>query len=176
VRCTKKLKINVALHNVAMHNASCAVQQAPKTIQLSTLDKKVRLMSVIEKSVQLGKDLFAINRKTTREIVAIQVGGVRRYIETNVDAVRNVRDIKSFPAFTEAQKSYNTALIKGVQSDLLAGRDVVKSAFEDTRAAINVARGGVTKKAAAKKTVRRKTTAKKTTTRKPRATAAKKAA
>ena len=126
-------------------------------------------MSVIEKSVQLGKDLFAINRKTAQEIVAIQVGGVRRYIETNVDAVRTIREIKSVPEFTEAGKSYNAALISGVQSDLLAGRDVVKSAFEDTRAAINVARGEAPKKTARRK---RKTTAKRT----PRATAAQKKA
>ena len=135
-------------------------------------------MSVIEKSVQLGKDLFAINRKTAQEIVAIQVGGMRRYIETNVDAVRNVRQIKSFPQFAEAQKSYNSTLIAGVQSDLMAGRDVVKGAFEDTREAISAVRTQApkktTRKTAAKKTTR-KTVAKKTT-RKPRATAAKKAA
>ena len=136
-------------------------------------------MSVIEKSVQLGKDLFAINRKTAQDIVAIQVGGVRRYIETNVDAVRKVREIRSIPQFTEAQKSYNAAIFAGVQSDLLAGRDVVKSAFEDTRAVLVAVRGDAPKKTAKKtvrKTAAKKTAAKKPTTRKPRTTAAKKAA
>ena len=131
-------------------------------------------MSVIEKSVQLGKDLFEINRKTAQEIVAIQVGGMRRYIETNVDAVRNASEIKSFPQFAEAQKSYNATLMAGVQSDLMAGRDVVKSAFEDTRDVLSAVRSDAPKKAAAKKTTRK--TAAKKTTRKPRATAAKKAA
>ena len=133
-------------------------------------------MSVIEKSVQLGKDLFAINRKTTQEMVAIQVGGVRRYIETNVGAVRRIPQIKSFPQFAEAQKQYNATLIAGVQSDLLAGRDVVKSAFVDTRAAIKVARSEAPKKTTRRKTATRKTAAKKTTTRKPRAKATQKAA
>ena len=90
-------------------------------------------MSVIEKSVQLGKDLFAINRKTTRELVAIQIGGVRRYVETNVSALRGATAIRSFPELAQAGKPYNTALIAGVQSDVLAGRDVVKGALQDTR-------------------------------------------
>ncbi len=136
-------------------------------------------MSVFQKSIELGKDLFAINRKTTREIVAIQVGGVRRYIETNVNAVKNVPSIKSFPALAEAQRNYSSALIAGVQSDLLAGRDVVKEAFADTRAVIEAVRA---QKPAARKTTR-KTATRKTTTRKkkpvarkPRTSAAKKAA
>ena len=107
------------------------------------------------------------------------MGGVRRYIETNVDAVRKVREIRSIPQFTEAQKAYNATLFAGVQSDLLAGRDVVKSAFEDTRAALVAVRGDAPKKTVKKtvrKTAAKKTAAKKTTTRKPRATAAKKAA
>ena len=136
-------------------------------------------MSVFQKSIELGKDLIAINRKTTREIVAIQVGGVRRYIETNVNAVKNVPSIKSFPALAEAQRNYSSALIAGVQSDLLAGRDVVKEAFADTRAVIEAVRA---QKPAARKTTR-KTATRKTTTRKkkpvarkPRTSAAKKAA
>lgn len=131
-------------------------------------------MSVIQKSVQLGKDLFAINRKTTKSMVAIQIGGVRRYIETNVVALRNVREIKSFPQFAEAQKTYSSTLMAGVQSDLLAGRSVVKDAVADTRAVIAEVRGVKVATKRTKKTAR-KTTAK-TTTRKPRATAAKKAA
>ena len=128
-------------------------------------------MSVIEKSVQLGKELFEINRKTTREMVAIQVGGVRRYIETNVDALRNASSIRSIPAFADASRQYNATLLAGVRSDLLAGRDVVKDAVADTRSAI----AAVSTEAPKKRT--RKTAAKKaTTTRKPRATAAKKAA
>lgn len=135
-------------------------------------------MSVFEKSVELGKNLFEINRKTTRDILAIQVGGVRRYIETNVNAVKNVPSIKSFPAFAEAQRTYSSTLIAGVQSDLLAGREVVKEAVEDTRAVFASVRS---EKPAAKKTTRKtaasKTSAtKKAATRKPRATAAKKAA
>ena len=136
-------------------------------------------MSVFQKSIELGKDLIAINRKTTREIVAIQVGGVRRYIETNVNAVKNVPSIKSFPALAEAQRNYSSALIAGVQSDLLAGSDVVKEAFADTRAVIEAVRA---QKPAARKTTR-KTATRKTTTRKkkpvarkPRTSAAKKAA
>ena len=127
-------------------------------------------MSVFQKSVELGKDLFAINRKTTREIVAIQVGGVRRYIETNVNAVKNVPSIKSFPALVEAQRNYSTVLIAGAQADLLAGREVVQEAVSDTRAVIEAVRA---EKPAAKKPVRKtaakKTAAKKTVARKPRA-------
>jgi len=137
-------------------------------------------MSVFQKSVELGKDLFAINRKTTREIVAIQVGGVRRYIEVNVNAVKNVPGIKSFPELAEAQRNYSTTLIAGVQSDLLAGREVVQEAIADTRAVLKAVRA---EKPAARKTAARKTATRKATTRKkkpvarkPRTAAAKKAA
>jgi len=138
-------------------------------------------MSVIEKSVQLGKDLFAINRKTTRELVAIQIGGVRRYVETNVSALRGVGAIKSFPELAQASKTYNSTLIAGVQSDVLAGRDVVKGAFEDTRAVLSSvankpqkpARKPAARKTTARKASATKTTARKTAARKP---AAKKAA
>lgn len=132
-------------------------------------------MSVFQKSVELGKDLFAINRKTTREIVAIQVGGVRRYIETNVSAIRNAPNIKSIPALAEAQRNYSTALIAGAQADLLAGREVVKEAVADTRAVIVAVRTEkpvakkTTRKTAARKTAAKKTAAKKTVARKPRA-------
>ena len=133
-------------------------------------------MSVIDKSVQLGKDLFEINRKTAREIVAIQIGGVRRYIETNVGALRQVGEIRSLPAFAEAQKTYNATLLAGVQSDLLAGREVVKEAVADTRAAFQAVRAEAPKKTtrAAKSTG--KTTAKKTTAPRKRRAPAKKAA
>ncbi len=137
-------------------------------------------MSVFQKSVELGKNLFAINRKTTRDIVAIQVGGVRRYIETNVSAVKNASNIKSFPALAEAQRTYGATLIAGVQSDLLAGREVVKEAVADTREVIASVRSEkpvkkTTRKTTARKTIK-KTATKKAAVRKPRATAAQKAA
>ena len=134
-------------------------------------------MSVIEKSVQLGKDLFAINRKTTRELVAIQIGGVRRYVETNVSALRGASAIRSIPELAQAGKTYNTVLIAGVQSDVLAGRDVVKGALEDTRAVLRSVTNSAEKPA--RKPATRKTPARKTKTRKKttaRKTAAKKAA
>ncbi len=134
-------------------------------------------MSVIEKSVQLGKDLFAINRKTTRELVAIQIGGVRRYVETNVTALRGAAAIRSFPELAQASKTYNTVLIAGVQSDVLAGREVVKDALEDTRAVLRSVSDSAKKPA--RKTAARKTPARKTKARKKapaRKTAAKKAA
>jgi len=177
------------MHNGAVHNASCAVQQpmgsqhpnyinAPSALTKLQGLQKDKIMSVFQKSLELGKDLFAINRKTTREIVAIQVGGVRRYIETNVNAVKNVPSIKSFPALAEAQRNYSSTLIAGVQSDLLAGREVVKEAVAETRAVIGAVRA---EKPAARKTTRkttRKTATrkKKPVARKTRTTAAKKAA
>ena len=133
-------------------------------------------MNVFQKSVEPGKDLFEINRKTTREIVAIQVGGVRRCIETNVNAVKNVPSIKSFPALAEAQRNYNATLLAGVQSDLLAGREVVKEAVADTRAVFAAVREDKPAKKTTRKTTAKKTATKKAVTRKPRATAAKKAA
>jgi len=134
-------------------------------------------MSVIEKSVQLGKDLFAINRKATKELVAIQIGGVRRYVESNVSALQGAAAIRSFPELVQAGKTYNTALMAGVQSDVLAGRDVLKDALSDTRDLLTDVADFTEKpkrKTAARKTPASKTKAsKKTTTRK---TPAKKAA
>ena len=142
-------------------------------------------MSKFEKPLQAGKDLIEINRNTMKEIVAIQVGGVRRYVETNQQFFRKVPSFRSLRAVIDAQRDYSMTLVSGAREDLQAGSEVVREAFQDAReVVVSVATKPAARKPAARKPATRKTAAakkpavKKTAAKKPaaRKTAAKKAA
>ena len=130
-------------------------------------------MSMYEKPLQAGKDLFEINRNTVKEIVSIQVGGVRRYVETNQQFFRKVPSFRNLKSVIEAQRDYSTTLVSGAREDIRAGSEVVRDAFQDARAVVASvtakpkARKPATRKAStAKKTAARKTTARKVTAKK----------
>lgn len=138
-------------------------------------------MSMYEKPLQAGKELFEINRNTVKEIVAIQVGGVRRYVETNQQFFRKVPSFRNLRAVIDAQRDYSTTLVSGAREDFQAGTEVVRDAFQDARAVVaSVASPSMPepKKPAARKTARKPATRKATAAKKPaaRKTASKKAA
>jgi hypothetical protein len=161
VQRTKIVQKDVAMHNGAVHNASCASQHKNHG------DKQ---MSVYSKPIQMGKDLLQINRNTFKDIVAIQVGGVRRVAETNQVFLRKVPGFRSISAIVDAQKDYNRTLWTGARADFVEGNDVLRSAVEETRATVSAAYADMTKaatKPAPRKRTKKSVSAKSSAARKP---------
>ena len=62
-------------------------------------------MSIIEKQVQLGRELFEINAATMRRLFELQSEGVKRYFETNQEfaAKYGVRNIPTVLVFNNGE-------------------------------------------------------------------------
>lgn len=88
-------------------------------------------MSVLERQVNLSRELFEINTGTVRRLVELQTEGVRKYFEMNQDFAKKLPEIKDVSSFVELQRDYGQAVWEGIQDNLKAGGEVVREAVEN---------------------------------------------
>ncbi len=89
-------------------------------------------MSVIEKQVNLGKNLYQINANTLRGIAELQRDNVEKYFELNKAYVEQLPSVDSFKAFVELQREYNQSIWEGVKSSVKFQSDIVRGALEES--------------------------------------------
>ena len=96
-------------------------------------------MSILEKQMKLGRDLFEINTGVVRQMVELQANGVRQYFETNQEYVSKLPEVRDVSSFVQIQRGYGQALWSDAQSNLRTGGSVLKSAVENTGTALREA-------------------------------------
>ena len=89
-------------------------------------------MSVIDKQVNLGKNLYQINANTLRGIAELQRDNVEKYFELNKAYVEQLPSVDSFKAFVELQREYNQNIWDGVKSTVKTQSDIVREALEES--------------------------------------------
>jgi hypothetical protein len=89
-------------------------------------------MSVIEKQVNLGKNLYQINANTLRGIAELQRDNVEKYFELNKAYVEQLPAVDSFRAFIELQREYNQSIWEGVKTSVKSQSDIVRGALEES--------------------------------------------
>ncbi|MDP6972085.1 MAG: phasin family protein, partial [Pseudomonadales bacterium] len=83
-------------------------------------------MSIIEKQVQLGRELFEINAATVRRLVELQSEGVKQYFETNQDFAKRLPEVKDVSSFVELQREYGKTVWSNTQEGWQSGGEVVR--------------------------------------------------
>ena len=96
-------------------------------------------MSMIEKQVQLGRELFEINAATVRRLFELQTEGVKQYFETNQEFAAKLPEVKDVASFVELQREYGETLWSNTQERMQSGGEVVREAVEHAGAAMRSA-------------------------------------
>jgi hypothetical protein len=125
-------------------------------------------MSVLEKTVEVGKELFEVNGSSLRKFAEQESVNFKKYVELNQGFFKKIPELREVSAYIELQRGYNKSLWTGVQSAFRTRGEMVREAVEQSG---NIIRGAFDAGSVAKKATK---TVKKTT--KAAATKAKTAA
>ena len=96
-------------------------------------------MSIIERQMKLGRDLFELNTSTFRRLFEVQTEGVRQYFETNKEFAKRLPEVRDISSFVELQRDYGQALWSEAQSNLRNSGAVLREAVEHTGSALRTA-------------------------------------
>ncbi|MEM1435611.1 MAG: phasin family protein [Pseudomonadota bacterium] len=96
-------------------------------------------MSIIDRQMQLGRDLFELNTSTARRLFEVQTSGMRQYFETNEEFAKRLPEIRDVSSFVELQREYGQTLWSDMQSNLRENGSVLREAVEHTGKAIRTA-------------------------------------
>jgi hypothetical protein len=136
----KVLHCNMLLCTILSHCASQhGARSRLKSNQIIQSDKEEPEMSIIEKQVQLGRELFEINAATVRRLVELQSEGVKQYFETNQDFAKRLPEVKDVSSFVELQREYGKTVWSNTQEGWQSGGEVVREAVENAGAAVRSA-------------------------------------
>lgn len=105
-------------------------------------------MSIIDRQMQLGRDLFELNTTTARRLFEVQTNGMRQYFETNEEFAKRLPEVRDISSFVELQREYGQTLWSDVQSNLRENGSVLREAVEHTGKAIRTAFTGAADDAA----------------------------
>jgi hypothetical protein len=87
-------------------------------------------MSMIQKQVELARELFELNASTVRRLFELQTEGVKQYFETNQEVARKLPEIKDVSSFVELQREYGETLWANTQENWQTRGDVLRTAVE----------------------------------------------
>lgn len=99
-------------------------------------------MSIIERQMKLGRELFELNTTTLRRLFEVQSEGVRQYFETNQEFAKRLPEVRDVSSFVELQRDYGQTLWTEAQSNLRNSGGVLREAVEHTGSALREAFGG----------------------------------
>ncbi|MGI9325004.1 MAG: phasin family protein [Pseudomonadales bacterium] len=99
-------------------------------------------MSIIERQMKLGRELFEVNTTTMRRLVELQSEGVRQYFETNQEFAKRLPEVRDVSSFVELQRDYGQTLWNEAQSNLRNTGGLIKEAAEHTGSALREAFSG----------------------------------
>lgn len=104
-------------------------------------------MSMIERQMKLGRELFELNTSTARRLFEVQSEGVRQYFETNQEFAKRLPEVRDVSSFVELQRDYGQTLWSEAQSNMRNTGGVLREAVEHTGSALREAFGGTVKDA-----------------------------
>ena len=96
-------------------------------------------MNIIEKQVEMGKALFEINQNTMQELARSQQDNLKKYFELNSDFSKRLPEVNDISSFVELQREYNETLWSGIKESTQGQVDVIKTAVEESGAAVRKA-------------------------------------
>ncbi len=96
-------------------------------------------MSLIERQMKLGRELFDVNTTTMRRLFELQSEGVRQYFETNQEFAKRLPEVRDVSSFVELQRDYGQTLWNEAQSNLRNTGGLLREAAEETGSALREA-------------------------------------
>lgn len=96
-------------------------------------------MSIVQRQVELGRDMYQINTQTLRGFMEVQRENVEKYLELNRSYVERLPEVRDLGAFMALQRDYNETLWSGIRSSVQAQTELARNAFQDTSAALRTA-------------------------------------
>jgi hypothetical protein len=96
-------------------------------------------MNFFEKQAKLQKELFDIQTKTTREMMDLNEQSMAKYLSLNEEFAAKMPEGADLSAWGELQREYGETVWSGVQSQMEATGEVLKSAVEAWNEAITTA-------------------------------------
>jgi imidazoleglycerol phosphate dehydratase HisB len=93
-------------------------------------------MNAFEKTSKVGRDLFEINAETLRKITELSAENFKKYLELNQDFLQKLPEVRELGAFVELQRDYGQNLWHGIQEDVKARGEILRTAVEQTGAVI----------------------------------------
>lgn len=104
-------------------------------------------MNALEKSAQVGRELFELNAQTVRKMTELSAENFKKYVELNQDYFQKLPEVRALGSFVELQREYNETLWKGVQDDFKARGSILREAVEETGSVLRGAFGAATAEA-----------------------------
>ena len=89
-------------------------------------------MNALEKTSKVGRDLFEINADTLRKITELSAENFKKYLELNQDFMQKLPEVRELGAFVELQRDYGKTLWQGIQQDVKARGEILRTAVEQT--------------------------------------------
>jgi len=93
-------------------------------------------MNAFEKTSKVGRDLFEINAGTLRKIAELSAENFKKYLELNQDFLQKLPEVREVGAFVQLQRDYGQNLWQGIQEDVKARGEILRTAVEQTGAVI----------------------------------------
>jgi hypothetical protein len=89
-------------------------------------------MNAFEKTSKVGRDLFEINADTLRKITELSAENFKKYLELNQEYMQKLPEVRELGAFVELQREYGQNLWQGIQQDVKARGEILRTAVEQT--------------------------------------------
>jgi hypothetical protein len=96
-------------------------------------------MNIIEKQAELGRTIFDINTNAMRAMAELTQENVQKYMETNQAFGQRLPEVTDVDTFASLQREYGEALAGHAREAVEEQTSIVKSAFENTRGALETA-------------------------------------
>ncbi|MEM7078830.1 MAG: phasin family protein [Pseudomonadota bacterium] len=96
-------------------------------------------MNVIEKQVQLGRDLIELNAEWFRKIAEFDTDNVRKYVEFNQSFAARLPEVKDLAGLATLQREYGETLWGDAQEALRTRGEMLREAMEANTAVVQTA-------------------------------------
>ena len=96
-------------------------------------------MNMIEKQMQMSRELMELNADWFRKLAEFDAENVRKLVEFNQDFAGRLPEIKDVQSFFELQREYGERLWEGTQEAFKSRGEMLKEAVEDNGAVVRKA-------------------------------------
>jgi hypothetical protein len=108
-------------------------------LQCNKVFRGVTVMSIRDRQIELGKNLFQINANTLRGLAELGRDNVEKYFELNASYWEKLPEVGGFTGFVELQREYNESMWEGVKESAQSQADLFKDALEESGDALKAA-------------------------------------
>lgn len=96
-------------------------------------------MSIRDRQVELGKNLFQINANTLRALAELGRDNVEKYFELNASYWEKLPEVDGLTGFVELQREYNESIWESMKESAQSQADLLKDALEESGDALKAA-------------------------------------